>query len=165
MINCEYLLGGIKILFWTVGYIYYIESSKWFLIDGNLKALLSLQLGNLPVLLDRTWSELRFTFNHRQSFPCWCTVLKVLLTTFTHSSLSTSHMLAKVVRKRKLICFSEKSLKVIYLLIANVTCRPYLSIESECKAGWLTRWCPTSSPSKTRGLYTIAMRSLSLLMG
>lgn len=115
MMNCQYLWGGIKHFFLTVVKLITLSHPSDFC--RNLKVLLSLQLGNLPVLLDRTWSELRFTFNHRQSFPCWCTVLKELLTTFTHSILSTSHMLGKVVSKRKLICFSEKSLKVIYLLM------------------------------------------------
>lgn len=40
------------------------------LIDANVKVLLSLQLLNLPVLLDWTWSELLSSFHHGYRFPC-----------------------------------------------------------------------------------------------
>lgn len=35
------------------------------------------------------------------------TVLKKLITTFSHTIFSTLHMLAKVVTKKKLICYDE----------------------------------------------------------
>lgn len=56
--------------------------------------------------------------------PSWSVflpnVLNKLLTHFSHSIFSTSHMFAKMVSEQKLICYDDKSLKLIYLLVLAV---------------------------------------------
>lgn len=47
-------------------------------------------------------------------------VLKELLITFFHTQSSFHHALAKVVSERKRICYDDKSLKLVYMLMLAV---------------------------------------------
>lgn len=84
------------------------------LIDANLKVMMRLHLVNLVVLLHQTWSELQSTLHHHHHHHQFLD--KVLNELITHSIFSTSHTLAMVVSKRKLICYNDKSLKLVHLL-------------------------------------------------
>lgn len=77
-----------------------------------------------------TWSTCLFFFSGHTKSCCHLSiiiiraflanVLKELLITFFHTQSSFHHTLAKVVSERKQICYDDKSLKLVYMLMLAV---------------------------------------------
>lgn len=84
--------------------------------------------------------------------------LEELLTTFSPSTLSTSHILAKVVKNTKVICYDATSLMLVYLLMLAVF--PYeaqVVIDLKAVKAEPAAWSLISLVQKTRGLSTVRM--------
>lgn len=86
-------------------------------------------------------------------------MLKELLKTF-FTLHSTSHTPAKVVSKRKIINYDDKSRTLIYLLmLALFPVKAQMVTDlRNVKAAFLTCWSPSSLLSKAGGLSTMHMR-------
>lgn len=83
---------------------------KWFLIDANLKVQSTAVSLACFIKLDLTCTL------HHQGF-LYKYAKEVIKTFFTlHSIFTTSCSLDKVVNKKKMICYDDKSQKPVYLL-------------------------------------------------
>lgn len=104
-----------------------------------------------------TWSTCLFFFSGHTKSCCHLSiiiiraflanVLKELLITFFHTQSSFHHTLAKVVSERKQICYDDKSLKLVYMLMLAVF--PHKVQSSESSTSGLTCWSLISFPLKT----------------
>lgn len=116
-----------------------------------------LHLANLPTCLfyRHGWTCRPFSITIRTFLK---NALKELLTTFSPSTLSTSHILAKVVKNRKVICYDATSLMPVYLLMLAVFLYDApVAIDLRAVKAEPAAWSLISLVQKTRGLSTVRM--------